>query len=60
MSAKARDATDKDEGPKAKELKPKTFLIVMPYQDVDDITEAEPLRSPGTAERWMRKIFIED
>ncbi len=32
----------------------------MPYQDVDDITEAEPLRSPGTAERWMRKIFIED
>ncbi|MEP6635863.1 MAG: CdaR family protein [Acidobacteriota bacterium] len=32
----------------------------MPYQDLDDIAVAEPLRSPSSIERWLRKIFIDD
>ncbi len=32
----------------------------MPYQDIEDITIAEPLRSPSAGKRLLRKIFVED
>jgi YbbR domain-containing protein len=32
----------------------------MPFQDIDEVSPAEPQRTPGGLERALRKIFIED
>src|SRR5215470_19884841 len=32
----------------------------MPYQDEDEVTSSEPLRTRGSVEKVLRKIFVED
>lgn len=32
----------------------------MPFQDIDDTQTVEPPKPPGTIERWLRQVFVED